>query len=115
VVLTLAREKSSPTFALKDPRSSALVSVPFEGWFKRYRTRMNAEAADENLFFSLSALSALVRVPFEGWFKRYRTRMNAEAADENLFFFIRVIGARPRPQVFSSSAPIRSPSVDSIR
>jgi hypothetical protein len=30
---------------------SALVRVHFNGWFKRYRTRMNAEAADENLFF----------------------------------------------------------------
>jgi hypothetical protein len=27
---------------------SALVRVPFEGWFKRYRTRMNAEAAEKN-------------------------------------------------------------------
>jgi hypothetical protein len=41
---------------------SALVRVPFEGWFKPYRTRMNAEAAEKTLK-SLSALSALAGVP----------------------------------------------------
>jgi hypothetical protein len=62
----MAREKSSPPLRIKiraRPRSSALVRVPFEGWFKRYRTRMNAEAADENLFFFIRVIGARPR-PF---------------------------------------------------
>jgi hypothetical protein len=44
---------------------SALVNVHFNGWFKRYRTRITRKPRMQTFFNSLSALSALVSVPFE--------------------------------------------------
>jgi hypothetical protein len=40
---------------------SALVSVHFKVGFKSYRTRMNAEAADENLFFFIRVIGTRQR------------------------------------------------------